>query len=93
MGCINSYWITHNGSEYSGALVFFFFSSAFVINDTWEKNSLDQYATAKGEFPLQRATHRDHDAPRGSRASREVEWKVNNLRTINLQPALADLTA
>jgi hypothetical protein len=37
MGCINSYWITHKGSEYSGALVFFFFSSAFVINDTWEK--------------------------------------------------------
>jgi hypothetical protein len=28
------YWITHKGSQYSGALVFFFFSSAFVINDT-----------------------------------------------------------
>jgi hypothetical protein len=48
MGCINSYWITHKGSEYSGALVFFFFSSAFVINDTWEK-------TASINMPPQKA--------------------------------------
>jgi hypothetical protein len=49
--CINSYWITHNGSEYSGALVFFFFSSAFVINETWEK-------TASINMPPQKASSR-----------------------------------
>lgn len=45
------YWITHKGSEYSGALVFFFFSSAFVINDTWEK-------TASINMPPQKASSR-----------------------------------